>query len=169
MAQYYGQDVYMGQYPVNGNLIDHIAKLKSNDNNRDRYLELRSVSDLTDEEAIEVGEIINVSNYKYVDCLGLSETQPRAFCIQFYDRGKDPYGGTVIIYLDGAIIWHYENIGKYDHHCLRLLEAYSYLRQIGILLPFTYISDGSPITLSTEEIIKRGWARVLDKSKDNGK
>jgi len=42
-----------------------------------------------------------------------------------------------------------------------ILSAYDYLRSIGILLPFTYLNeDNKPITLTTEQIIEKGWAKV---------
>lgn len=37
-----------------------------------------------------------------------------------------------------------------------------YLRSIGVLLPFTYLNDkNKPVTLSTDEIIKLGWAKIV--------
>lgn len=37
-----------------------------------------------------------------------------------------------------------------------------YLRSIGILLPFTYLKDGNPKTLTPEQLIEFGWVRVLE-------
>lgn len=40
-------------------------------------------------------------------------------------------------------------------------RAFSYLLRIGILLPFTYLNEeNKPITLTPEEIIKLGWAKL---------
>lgn len=37
-----------------------------------------------------------------------------------------------------------------------------YLRSIGILLPFTYLQDGNPRTLTVEQIIELGWVKIKE-------
>jgi len=48
-----------------------------------------------------------------------------------------------------------------DNNLGLLYEIADYLRSISILLPFTYLDENNqPVTLSTEEILKLGWAKT---------
>lgn len=55
------------------------------------------------------------------------------------------------------------NCGVEERHFWNANACYTYLRSIGILLPFTYIDEaGQPTTLQPEEIIERGWAKLKE-------
>lgn len=43
----------------------------------------------------------------------------------------------------------------------KMIVIFDYLRCIGVLLPFTYLSnENKPITLSASEILELGWAKI---------
>lgn len=109
----------------------------------DYSLQLRSVSDLTDEEAIEVAKLLNIRGLIDIESnSALRDTNIRI--VRRLLNQNDTFTRTIDI----------------------TLAVTDYLRAIGCLIRFTYLTSSGPITLSTEEIIKRGWAQV--KSKDNG-
>lgn len=72
-AQYLGQDILHGRYGVNGNLVDLIA----NKDTGDKYwLELKPLSLITDEDAIEVVKILQG--------IGITSTamrEPKEYCL----------------------------------------------------------------------------------------
>lgn len=43
-----------------------------------------------------------------------------------------------------------------------IIMAIDWLRSIGILIPFTYIQDGKPTTLSPAELIELGWVKIKE-------
>lgn len=52
--------------------------------------------------------------------------------------------------------------GEYIVDCLKKdarvdLQVYDYLRSISILLPFTYLDNNTPTTLSVDDILGMGW------------
>lgn len=149
---YYGQKIFRyGEhdeqtYEISGLQIDGIAD--SEIGYPDCFLELRSVSDLTDEEAIQCAkcgstffDVVNTSSKGY-EIKVIRELRVISVAAVI-DGGRD-----CLVKIQVNEPWKL-NIAQID-----------YLRSIGILLPFTYLPpDGKPITLSTEEIIKNGWAK----------
>ena len=97
------------------------------------YLLLRSVSQLTDDEAIIIAH------------------QNR------FTANNDP----VICAKVGRDILKRVFDGSTPDMCLPF-ESADYLRGIGILLPFTFIGeDGKPQTYSEDEILTKGWAKLV--------
>lgn len=133
---YYGQKIFRyGEhdeqaYEIIGLQIDGIAD--SAIGYPDCFLELRSVSDLTDEECMKIQVF-------------------RGWNSMLNDMGNANATRRWLADIDGNF---------HERTFTTSLIISDYLRSIGILIPFTYLTETGPITLSTEDIIKRGWAQI---------
>lgn len=153
VTQYWGQKVFrvsdtatVSQY-VDGFFIDRFLEPS--------YLLLRTVDQLTDEECIEVAKIVGYEKYKLK-----INTNNNLFA-------RVDIEGNFQLAIDKRCAW----IMVYDHNPmvtekvnlrpLLVYQAYQYLLNRGIILPFTYIDEnGKPQTLQPDEIIKLGWAKT---------
>ena len=114
------------------------------------YLQRKPLSQITDEDAIEVAEIINISNYDFIESFEDSNTTAIKSIVTSKKDG-DCYGGIVYIYKDGTIYWDYHNKDKYGESEIRLLMAYDFLRSKGYALPW--------MGLSVEGMVEAGWIK----------
>lgn len=91
----------------------------------DRFLLLRTVNQLTDDEKAIIADRMQIYPEDVLDWIN-------------GDCGQD----------------YFENLHTW-------LPCYDILKAFGILLPFTYLDEtGKPVTLSVDEIIALGWAKV---------
>jgi hypothetical protein len=122
-ALYLGQKVLNdnGSDPTNPIIREPVELTYLTDNG---LLELRSISDLTDEEAVILG-FMGSGNVKR--------------CLEVYS--EDDFYRSFI-----NKVW-----------------IVDYLRSIGIALPFTYLEDGKPVTISVEEQVQRGYIKLKAK------
>lgn len=118
--------------PINLN-----PKILWNYEEADGYLQLRSVSDLTDEESLNVYSIFHLKNGK----------QDHSDLDDILRIGKSLSRSTWTLCSP-----------------LDTLIMHSYLRSIGIALPFTYLDESHhPITLSVEELVNLNWVKMPNK------
>lgn len=130
-AQYQGQRNYQKPLHKNGHLSEYFCPVSAAHKNG--YLILRSVSQLTDEECIEIGKFYGwkIGNTPYVT----------------KQNYIDSVRKKLTAYSDGLI----NIIAPVAQYCLRL----------GILLKFVYINEeNKPVTLQPDEILKLGWAKI---------
>lgn len=127
-ARYLGQNVF--KYDE---FIEHIYELRGghcHDYTETGYLLLRSIELLSDEEILNITEII-------------------------YGRGNNNI--TKLLARDGAVNMF---INGWNIRGDKMLQIFDYIRSIGILIQFTYVNDkNKPITLQPDEILKLGWAK----------
>jgi hypothetical protein len=81
----------------------------------------------------------------------------------YFSGEKEPIDTAHIDFEKGEIEYYYPN----NSGCCTIQfdelpqPCTDYLKAKGYLLPFTYIDDtGKPVTLSAEEIIANGWAKL---------
>lgn len=161
-AQYLGQPYkYKNEFGSFSNTVKfEYGNITGHLKNNVCYLLLRGIDSLSDEEAQEVCQIINVSYYKYIEET-LRDNHNKCIMILTSDKAGDVYGGSVNIYYNGEIIWDYHNKDKWGGESTRIYAAYQYLKSIGILLPFTYLdTNNTPITLSPAKLVNRGWCKI---------
>lgn len=111
---------------------------------------VKSIESITDEDAIEVGQIINQSNFMYIEVFKHKEFN--GIKLLTTDNYGDAYGGTVEINFNGDIKWNYHNIDEFEYTGIRIMEAYDFLRSKGYLPPFRQYS--------VEKIIESGIAKI---------
>lgn len=139
------------------------------------HLLLRTVNQLTDREAVQIARFAHQmpdTNFEVKRCDDLIHVQH-----------TDNYGITSHISLyknygsvnanvhfnkteKEAFSTYKANIGEINRSA-RLPVPYiaicDYMRSIGILLPFTYLSEeNKPVTLQPDEIISLGWAKIKE-------
>lgn len=146
-AQYWNQKIF---FTSNNQLNPHKNSFGRLINNKD-FLLLKHLSSITDEDAIEVAEIINISSYDFIEVFENNDTTAIK-CLLTSKKDGDCYGGIVYIYKDGTIYWDYHNKDKYNESEIRLLTAYDYLRSKGYALPW--------MGLSVEEMVEAGWIKL---------
>lgn len=101
----------------------------------DHYLELKSLSAITDEDAIEVAKI--VSGNELEKFILKDEFRVLVSC------GNDDIG----IWFDGEIL-----MSDNEQYPLLVLGCYDYLRSRGYLLPFRQYSK--------QQLLDMGWAKI---------
>lgn len=81
---------------------------------------------------------------------------------QLTDEEKEIIAHRMQIYPEDVLDWINGDCGHDDYENLGTwLPCYDILKAFGILLPFTYLnSENKPITLSPDELITRGWAKI---------
>lgn len=134
MAQHYSQEIFKKSDKHINQMVSLMTIGTTDINNG--FLELTPLSQISDEDAIEVAKILgNAENGSSIewDCGGES-----------FDFIGD-YCGTV--YYDGEIDYN-EN----EQVSLLILQAYDYLRSKGYALPF--------MGLSVEKLIEYGWVKL---------
>lgn len=124
------------------------------------YLLLRTVDQLTDDE------IINLSITGGVDIKAIDEENPinrhtefGTIEVNYWNQSegeeRENYLFKFTIDKETCEVW--------DNYGLSRQACYQYLLRIGILIPFTYLNDeNKPVTLTTDEIIALGWAKIKE-------
>jgi hypothetical protein len=80
---------------------------------------------------------------------------------QLSDEEKQMIADIMQFYPEDVIDWINGDCGHDDFDNLwTWLPCFDILRSIGILLPFTFIHNNKPVTLSVEDILKLGWAKI---------
>jgi len=148
-AQYFGQKVLCSG--SNDVIFEVIGMDLKDDLNESDYLQLTPLSQITDEDAIEVAEIINISNYDIIETFNSNDKNVLKGIITSKKDG-DNYGGIVYLYSDYTIYWDYYNKEKYNGYETRILESYDYLRSKSYALPY--------MGLSVEQLQSLGWIRL---------
>lgn len=141
IAQYLGQPMYVHpEYTGDAITLGYkneicIITLADAVANQHYALLLRTVDMLTDEEVITIANMY-----------GWGDT----------DITKDRFDERILQFkIDLPCI----EIPGYKHRHLKFV--FDYLIRIGILLSFTYLNDqNQPVTLSPDEIIEMGWAKI---------
>ena len=112
--------------------------LNGNPTYQNMRLLLRPLSAISDEDAIEVAEIISFARVQrwYVRRDG------DVVAIDGTDKNEDMYGGTITIF-GGHIAWSWYNRDKQDGYELNTHHAYEYLIQQGYSVPL-FIAPGHP-------------------------
>jgi len=140
--QHWGQEIFL----MNGGIPDFDPTFEDFINGG--YLLLRTVNQLTDEEAKHILNILVLGDGNlysgFTDCTVIKAGYHFVFIRS---------NGSIEVQLNQQVI----NVGS-----LKLKAITDYLKNISILLPFTTIDEnGKPITKSVEEIIELGWAKVI--------
>lgn len=125
---------------------------------------LKSVSDLTDEEKINVARLVCARHNRHYQESEITYkiSKQREFDIILIVNGVGRY--IVQIDSDGVgFVDHYMGgAGRIHYYAPAQYAVTDYLRSLGVLLPFTYINENNaPIILSPEQIIALGWAKYL--------
>lgn len=140
-AMYWGQRILKLQEPELYNVGILITTNLDN-----AFLELRSISMLTDEEAITCANI-GFSYFKNV-CgheLKVIRELRRISVAAIADAGK-----TCLVKIEISNEWKL-NIAQID-----------YLRSIGIALPITVLIDGKPTTLTVADLEREGVIKIVE-------
>lgn len=145
-AQFRAQ--YIGQMVLSHDKIDKPWILTSDCiysavSDNEICLSLRGINQLTDEE------LIMIANH-----IGLARA-----IINRYENRISITDDSYNLYLFFDCIFQTLKNGK-PYIDTDLLRVYQICLGIGILLPFTYLEDGKPITLQPEEIIKLRWVKL---------
>jgi hypothetical protein len=135
-AQYYGQTIIRNHSGFGGKF--KVTDLHFQDD-AEYYLELKSLADITDEDAIEVAKLNKSVNWN----TGRKE-----------EVFKNPFGDTVVSNGSGLV-------QKYGQTLVTKISVLTFeqvdlLRSKGYALPFN--------GLSVEEQISRGWVRIKSKN-----
>ncbi|MEZ2337669.1 hypothetical protein AB6735_18630 [Mucilaginibacter sp. RCC_168] len=134
----------------------------------DAVLLLRSVSQLTDEEAVNLAYLAmyhpSIEDYSISEVwIGEGDIRPNGGT--WLEIGCRCWVGELGIEPDGHMFLVDEDSEKEDA-IYDPVKCIDYLRSIGILLPFTYLNEqNKPITLQPDEIIDLNWASI--KSQNN--
>ena len=149
-AQHWGQRViYNNKWDENQD-IEIISQFTIGHYSDSIALVLKPLSSITDEDAIEVAEIVNISNYDFLEAF--DNPQEKCKTVITSKKDGDAYGGLVHIYPDGSIYWDYHNKDKWGNSEIRFLTAYQLLQSKGYALPF--------MGLSIEQLIEYGWLKL---------
>ncbi len=123
----YGDDVVYGNdADESGEGIFSISECK---------LILSPLSSISDEDALEIAEIITSPGY-YIAQYEVFDRTDKFIQVMCQNKQGEEYGGSVFIYFNGDIDWDYHNKDKCDGHGMRLLQSYDYLREHGYALPY---------------------------------
>lgn len=133
-AMYYGQIIMC--IPGVKYLIDcyNLSTVIRSDGIKDAYLLLRSIKDITDNEAFGVAKL---------------------FYSGYPEFWRDIHGLEI---LAAPVNRRDLDTGHFSY------SITDYLRSIGIALPFTTVEDGKPVTYSVEQQIENGWIKINPKS-----
>lgn len=101
---------------------------------------LKPISSITDEDAIEVAEIINQSKYHVMEDPYFDPTR-KCISVATSDKDGDNYGGVVRIFPNGIIEWDYHNSDEYDYTEMLIFHAYQFLQSKGYDLPQYLLGD----------------------------
>lgn len=151
-AQYFNQSVYMRKdwEDFNDSRPNPVGAMLLTETNKYfvevGYLLLRTVSQLTDEELINL--ITIQSLYDDIVIIELCKFGNVPYIKYHFSKGnKEVYSELALF--DG---------GTYS----RATNAqFQYMLRVGILLPFTFINEqGKPETYSPEKLIELGWCKI---------
>lgn len=167
-ALYYGQAVAKW---INQDTLFAVSSLTFQYDEDVDYLQLRSVSDLTNDESIVVAKTM----YSFPDWISkdipfevkrfkeLSSRDPAETDVSFtaITMGKTTGKYHLKIYDGFGFYLGYETPEMLKSIPLHgYLPVIDYLRSIGIALPFTYLSTNHPITLSVQEQVELGIIKL---------
>jgi hypothetical protein len=115
------------------------------------YLLLKSINDLTDEEAMKLALVLEPEVFTMDDVITVQRFPDFIFMMCNQGQVQINFNGP-----EGL----FSNDDNYLFHTDLIYQCYSMLKLWGYLLPFTYIDEtGKPVTLSPEEIIALKWAQ----------
>ena len=137
-AQYWGQKIIC--FPHNKNAIryDNPNKLLAGTFERNAYLELKPLSQISDEDAIELMRL-------KIESKGVVDIET----IEIENKTLDGY--TFIVKYKN---WDDERVGFVFNGHTNPLSFYDYLRSKGYALPW--------MDLSVEDLIKYGWVKLKE-------
>ena len=140
-AQYWGQEVlkYPGLNPVFEIQWQEFNPHIENEEIKpiqDGYLELKPLSSITDEDAIEVSSLLTQEKYIVVERTD-----------QYISLSKGKY--DFFIWFDGEILFNNDNASQLP---LERMHVYDFFRLNGFALPWNGIS--------VQEQIERGWVKL---------
>ena len=161
-AQYLGQNIC--EY---SDLIhrDRICRTNHFSSHRftDSTLLLRTLSQLTNDEKIEIAKLVCARHNRHYQPEDISYkiSKKRDLDIILIVKG----GGRYIVQItsDGVafIDYYMGGAGEQHYYCPAQYSATQLMLAYGILLPFTYLdSSNKPQTLQPDEIIAKGWAKI---------
>ena len=133
----------------------------------DSYLLLRDVSQL---EMPEIKNLLKILECGYHDAdvkkelrKGDSPFSPKEWLRVYIDRKPDSYSDstqTILMNLSNTKDGVSCHTGNSYWRCHSV--AQDYLRSIGILLPFTYLSENNtPVTIQPDELVAKGWVKLV--------
>lgn len=149
-AQYWGQRL-LTYGKQKGYLVNHFL----DGNYTKAFLELTSLSDITDEDAIEVAKMA-LGYSKLPQQINISETVNRkiGFGFSFWLNGESEYQIDLGNFYNPKLFClnRHTSPSEYLHNALKISD---YLRSRGYALPW--------LGVSVEEQIKRGWIKLKTK------
>lgn len=132
-AHYYMQEVFIE--PMMGKKPNYFNGANIDDHGDDNYLLLRSIDQLTDEEALHIAEIFDLDEKQIADT-------------DLIEWIEALFAESAGYFIDGYT-------GE------QLLFAVDYLRSIGVILPILFLNEEKkPLKLLVDEILLLGWART---------
>lgn len=152
-AQYWGQKVFinamLSAQPADNVYIEHLADVNEDYSAKDEYLELKPLSAISDEDAIEIA---NICNHPSGVTWNIKEQGYFAIYNKYNDHA-DQKETLRIYYRNSFEIFSLDEYGRvFDYDLERLLNICDYLRSKGYLLPF--------MDLSIEQILEYKWAVI---------
>lgn len=160
-AQFFA--MYLGQKVFKLLGLEHIYDRPMEKIYDEDYLELRHVSDLTDEEKFCMAELVCARHNRHYkkNEVEYHISPKREFDIEVLVKGHRRY----MVQLDtdgvGFVDYFMGGAGRIHHYAPGQFAVTDYLRSIGILISFTYLNeDKKPVTLSVDELIGMKWVIV---------
>lgn len=154
-AQYYGQEIMRWEqwYDTAENSRVGFAPMQSKTGvDKGWYLELTSLSDITDEDAMDLIKIYGTEGDKgYNLKINRQKGLGVGFCFNRYGYLMS----FMLLDNGGCINNYYERYPEHQHFSVLEVEGIDLLRSCGYALPW--------MGVSVEEQIKRGWIRLKTK------
>lgn len=154
-ALYYGQTVLMHKHFNNDIPCTIMYSSFQDEALQWEYLELKPLSSISDEDAIEVAKIMTFHDGK-----GLIIERKKHGEIEMYDRYNDePHFLNTLFFVPDPfeIFSRDDNRNWFQYDAERILEVTDFLRSRGYALPW--------MGLSVEKLVNRGWVKLKGESK----
>lgn len=156
ISQYWTQDVLrLSDYP-NTKIQINSQTIFERGYNNNSYLELTPLSMISDEDSIEVANILSFCRHvKYWDVLNMMNRNDLQWVQVIGTASKKDdsvVGGNIFIHKSGRIEWDWDDKNEFSDYELRIYSAYQYLLSKGYALPY--------IGLSVDEMIEYGWLKL---------
>lgn len=165
-SMYWGQEVFCSKLVKEQVLLSPLYCASNG------YLLLRSISDLTDGEIVQIAQFAHQmpnSNFivkRDVDIIHAENTNSNGITHHISLRNNYGTVNANVHFSETAeekFTTYKANIGETPmsaRYPVPYIAITDYLRSIGILLPFTVLIDGKPITYSIDEILAKGWCKL---------
>ncbi|ASU34382.1 hypothetical protein [Mucilaginibacter xinganensis] len=158
-AQYLGQTVL--SHIEAPNLATTLSSGYLFNGDKEWFLLLRTVDQLTDDECVNIAAIVGENPFnRYRNMVVTRDFKITGFpYIAVSHKNIKQRFNIDCTHINFSMYEMDEDIsGQID---MKPYACIDYLRSIGILLPFTYLTpDHKPVTLQPDEIIKLGWAKI---------